>query len=176
MNHIKTINANQLKDWLIAGDAILVDVREPDEFTQWRIPQAISMPLTGIDNHLPHLEGETRKVVFQCLKGKRGEMAAEAAQEKFADALEIYNLTGGIDAWDAAGQTTLKHEESQSIPLMRQVLIAAGTLVLSFSIMSLLGIKIGAVLSAFIGAGLMFAGVTGICGMAAVLQKMPWNK
>lgn len=176
MSTINTINPSELKDWLNKGEAVLVDVREPDEFTQWRIPHAISMPLTGIDKHLPHLEGETRKVVFQCLKGTRGEMAAKAAKENFANSLDIYNLTGGIEAWENAGQTTLKHAKSASIPLMRQVLIAAGSLVLLFSILALAGIKAGTFLAAFVGAGLMFAGITGVCAMAAVLEKMPWNK
>lgn len=176
MSTINTITPYQLKDWLSTREAILIDVREPDEFTQWRIPHAISMPLTGIDKHLPHLEGETRKVVFQCLKGKRGEMAAEAAKENFADSLDIYNLTGGIEAWESAGQTTLKQEKAAGIPLMRQVLIAAGSLVLLFSLLGLAGIKAGAFLSAFLGAGLMFAGITGVCGIATVLEKMPWNK
>lgn len=176
MTHVKTVNANQLKDWLTEGQAILVDVREPDEFTQWRIPQALSMPLTSIDKHLPHLAGESRKVVFQCLKGKRGEMAAETAQERFAETLDIYNLSGGIEAWDTAGQATIKHEAAKTIPLMRQVLVAAGALVTLFSVLSLAGVKASGVLSVLIGLGLMFAGITGICGLAHVLKKMPWNK
>lgn len=176
MSSINTITPEQLKNWLNTGEAVLVDVREPDEFTNWRIPHAISMPLTGIDQHLPHLEGETRKVVFQCLKGKRGEMAAQAAKERFTNALDIYNLTGGIEAWESAGQTTLKHQKAAGIPIMRQVLITAGSLVLLFALLALMGIKTGTFLSAFIGAGLIFAGITGFCGIAAVLQKMPWNK
>lgn len=176
MSKINTIDAEQLKDWLKSGEAVLVDVREPNEFTEWRIPQAISMPLTNIDKHLPKLDVETRKIVFQCLKGKRGEMAAEAALETFQEKHEIYNLTGGIETWDAAGFHITRDSEAKGMPIMRQVLITAGGLILLFSLLAIAGIKFGAYLSAFMGAGLLFAGVTGTCAMASALKKMPWNK
>lgn len=176
MSNINNIDAQQLKNWLKTGEAVLIDVREPSEFTEWRIPQAISMPLSSIDKHLPQLDVETRKIVFQCLKGKRGEMAATAALETFKEKHEIYNLTGGIETWDAAGFHLTRDSESQGISIMRQVLMTAGGLVLLFSLLAIAGVKAGAFLSAFMGAGLLFAGVSGTCAMAAVLKKMPWNK
>lgn len=182
MSNVKNIDANQLKSWLNAGEAVLVDVREPHEFTEWRIPQAMSMPLTNLDKHLPNLDGETRKIVFQCLKGKRGEMGAEAALEKFGERVEVYNLTGGIEAWDAAGlsitrDTPMDAEgKTAGIPIIRQVLITAGGLVLFFSLLALIGWRVGALLSLLMGGGLLYAGISGNCAMASILQKMPWNK
>lgn len=175
MSKINSIDAEQLKNWLKSGEAVLVDVREPNEFTEWRIPQAISMPLTNIDRHLPKLDVETRKIVFQCLKGKRGEMVAEAALKTFKEKHEIYNLTGGIEAWDAAGFDITRDSEAAGIPIMRQVFITAGSLVLLFSLLAISGSHFGMYLSAFMGAGLLFAGVTGTCAMASILKKMPWN-
>lgn len=176
MSHVKNIDANQLKSWLNTGEALLVDVREPHEFTEWRIPQAISMPLTNIDKHLTKLDLEHRKIVFQCLKGKRGEMAAEVALESFKEQHDIYNLTGGIEAWDAIGLNIIRDTEKKGIPIMRQVLITAGGLILFFSLLTLIGWKFGAILSLSMGGGLLFAGLTGNCAMANLLQKMPWSK
>ncbi len=176
MSDIKNIDARQLKDWLQSGEAILVDVREPVEFTEWRIPKAISMPLTNIDKHIKNLEGEKHKIVFQCLKGKRGEMAAEKAIEVLGSDVEIYNLEGGIETWDSAGFTIIRDSEKTGLPIMRQVHIAAGSLLLLFSLIALAGVKFGAIMTLFVGAGLLFAGLTGNCMMAMLLQKMPWNK
>ena len=84
-------------------------------------------------------------------------------------------LGGGIDAWRQAGQPTVA-DRSQPLEIMRQVQITAGGLVL-------IGVLLGTFvapgffgLSAFVGAGLMFAGVTGWCGMANLLRVMPWNR
>jgi hypothetical protein len=67
-------------------------------------------------------------------------------------------------------------DRSQPIDIIRQVQIAAGSLVL-------MGILLGTLLapgfyalSAFVGAGLMFAGISGFCGMAHLLTLMPWNR
>ncbi len=176
MSHVKNIDAQQLKAWLDSGEAILVDVREPGEFTEWRIPQAMSMPLTNIEAHLPHLEGEKRKIVFQCLKGKRGEMGAEAAMKKFADA-DIYNLTGDIEAWDAAGMTITRDANQPSgLPIVRQAHITVGALVCFFSLLALFGVKFGAVMSLLTGGGLLLAGLTGTCAVSILLKQCPWNK
>jgi rhodanese-related sulfurtransferase len=88
---------------------------------------------------------------------------------------ETYILEGGLDAWKKAGlPVTL--DRSQPIDIIRQVQIVAGSLVL-------LGVVLGAfvapgfyALSGFVGAGLVFAGTTGFCGMAHLLLLMPWNR
>lgn len=177
MSNIKTIDAKQLKNWLSTGEAILVDVREPNEFSQWHIPQATSMPLTYIDKCLPHLLGEKRKIVFQCLKGKRGEMAAQTAQAVLTEH-SLYNLVGGIEAWEAAELPVIEatNKSTTKLPLVRQVLIAAGGLVLLFALWGLTGAKTGITLAAAMGVGLLFAGLTGNCALAKLLEKMPWNK
>lgn len=175
MSNVNNIDAKQLKEWLQSGEAVLVDVREPNEFNEWRIPHSRFMPLTNLDKNLPHLQGETRKIVFQCLAGKRGEMAAEAAMAALPNA-DIYNLTGGIQAWDEAGFEIIRDAEGQKgMPIMRQVLTAAGSLNILFSLIGF-NSQFGTVMTLLLGCGLLFAGVTGKCGMAAFLQKMPWNK
>uniref|UniRef100_UPI003F66B271 rhodanese family protein n=1 Tax=Escherichia coli TaxID=562 RepID=UPI003F66B271 len=88
---------------------------------------------------------------------------------------EIFLLEDGIDGWKKAGLPVAVNK-SQPLPLMRQVQIAAGGLIL---IGVILGYTVNSgffLLSGFVGAGLMFAGISGFCGMARLLDKMPWNQ
>ncbi|MCP9780337.1 DUF2892 domain-containing protein [Cyanobium sp. To12R1] len=85
------------------------------------------------------------------------------------------DLEGGIPSWQQAG-LPLRRLNNAPLPLMRQVQIAAGSLVL-------LGLGLGSwvapawiLLSWFVGAGLVFAGISGFCGMARLLALMPWNR
>jgi predicted branched-subunit amino acid permease len=77
-------------------------------------------------------------------------------------------------AWQSSGNPVFKAR--QAISIQRQVMIVAGFL-------GFLGTALGYLvrpeyyaLSAFVGAGLMFAGISGFCGMALLLEKMPWNQ
>ena len=77
--------------------------------------------------------------------------------------------------WKQAGLIT-QEDTSQPLPLMRQVQIAAGLLTLCGVV---LGFTLSSgffLLSGFVGAGLLFAGLTGFCGMARLLKVMPWNR
>jgi rhodanese-related sulfurtransferase len=157
---------------LNAGSTILVDVREADEFARRHVPGALSRPLS--DFRAAHLLIEPGKdVVFTCRSGMR----TQAHCRDLAAAVEgqAFVLDGGVDAWTAAG---LPLEEDRKAPLeiMRQVQIAAGLLIL-------IGVGLGVfvapaflALSAFVGAGLTFAGATGFCGMARLLALAPWNQ
>lgn len=88
---------------------------------------------------------------------------------------QAYILQGGLNGWKKENQPT-KKDPTKPIDIMRQVQIVAGSLVL---IGVLLGWTTNAafyLLSGFVGTGLLFAGITGFCGMAHLLDKMPWNK
>lgn len=157
---------------LIDEGAKLIDVREVDEHARERIPGADLMPLSQLGGHLPSV-GDVDAVIFHCRTGGRTEAAAEHLES--ATGQRAFILEGGIDAWRKAGLPTDK-DRRQPIEMMRQVQIAAGSLVV-------LGIAGGALVhpafygvAAFVGAGLVFAGTTGFCGMARMLVKMPWNK
>lgn len=152
------------------GKAVLVDVREPDEYRRLRIPTARLMPLSVL-SLLPQENEQHRTAVFFCRSGGRTqEHEAELRSRGFE---RFFILDGGITAWKAAGLEVI--EEVLPLPLMRQVQIGAGALVLLFL---LLGAATPAFYwgAAFIGAGLVFAGITGFCGLARILVKMPWNK
>ncbi len=154
----------------IAAGARLIDIRGTDEHARERIPGATNVPLDRIGD----LPRDGRPVVFHCKSGMR--TAANAALlGAAAGGAPAYILEGGIDAWRQAGQP-MHADRSQPLEIMRQVQITAGALVLT-------GVLLGTFvapgffgLSAFVGAGLMFAGVTGWCGMANLLRVMPWNR
>jgi len=166
------LNPTEVADLIRHGRAVVVDIREPDEFARRRIRGARSAPLSSFDPSGVKADDDL-KVVFACRSGMR----TAGACERLSHAVdgEVYILDGGLDAWAAAG---LPVEEDRKAPLemMRQVQIAAGLLVLA-------GVGLGLAvapgffaLAAFVGAGLTFAGVTGFCGMARLLAKAPWNR
>lgn len=159
---------------MIAKGARLIDIRSSDEHARSRIARAENIPLDRLDT-LRIADGtDGTTLIFHCRSGMRTQGNASALQAAAGDC-SAYILEGGIDAWRAAGNPTLE-DRSQPFEIMRQVQITAGALVL-------LGVLLGHFvhggfigLSAFIGAGLMFAGISGWCGMAHLLRVMPWNR
>lgn len=154
-----------------AKGATIIDVREADEFAREHIPGARNTPLGTLAQESARQGGI---LVYHCKSGMR----TKANAEKLAAAAgncEAYILDGGIDGWKAAG-LPVAADASQPIELIRQVQIAAGSLVV-------LGVVLGAAvhqgfyaLPALVGAGLVFAGISGFCGMARLLVLMPWNR
>ena len=113
-------------------------------------------------------------MIFHCQSGKRTQNAATKLSAIAAPA-QVWLLEGGIDGWKAAGLPVAK-DSSQPLPLMRQVQIAAGSLALLGVILGYTVSSAFFLLSGFVGAGMILAGVTGFCGMARLLDKMPWNR
>jgi len=154
---------------LIQGGAKLVDIREPDEHAREHIPGAANVPVAAIDQF--HAGDCT--VVFHCRSGARTQ--ANAARLAAAAGAPCYAIEGGIDAWRRAGLEIVA-DRRQPLELMRQVQLVAGGLVLLGVVLGFLAYPGFFGLSAFVGAGLMFAGATGWCGMANLLRLMPWNR
>lgn len=169
---MKTITPEDAAQMLRDG-AMLVDVREADEHVRIRIPGARNLPLSRLDDaELAVHQG--KPVLFHCRSGARTEGNAERLAAKAGDC-EAFVVSGGLDAWKRAG-LPVAEDRRQPIEVMRQVQIAAGSLVL-------LGVVLGALVSpwfyglaGFVGAGLVFAGVSGTCAMATILRAMPWNR
>ena len=166
---LPTIDAVRAKR-LIDDGAVLVDVREADERVREHVPgtrhHALSR-LSTIDT------AGAKVVIFHCRSGAR--TAANASRLAGAAGCDAYVLEGGIDAWKKAG-LPVATDTRQPIEIMRQVQITAGSLVV---VGVVLGFWIAPAffgLSAFVGAGLVFAGVSGWCGMAELLGLMPWNR
>ncbi|MBK0035502.1 rhodanese family protein [Erwinia sp. S43] len=159
---------------LIDQGAVLVDIRDCTEYLREHIPNAHSLPLTDIRAG-KKLEGTDRlPVIFHCLSGMR---TAQNANElmKAASPLPVLLMTGGINAWKSANLPTIE-DRKQPLPTMRQVQIVAGTLILVGVVLGYTTDSWFFLLPGFVGAGLLFAGVSGLCGMASVLLKMPWNR
>ncbi len=171
MTALKTVSPARAAQMLREG-AVLVDIREADEFARERIPGARHHALSRLSADDPARLGDD-VVIFHCRSGAR--TAANAARLRAAAAGEAYVLDGGLDAWKRAGLPTTV-DRRQPIDIMRQVQIAAGSLVLLGVLLGYLVTPGFFLLSAFVGAGLVFAGSTGICGMAKMLACMPWNR
>lgn len=170
---IKAINAATLKSWLDKGEAMLVDVREPAEHHAEFIPGATLIPLGGIcAQALPDAGG--KKLVVHCKAGKRGGMACEKLLSENPN-LEIYNLEGGLDAWNKAG-LEVKTSGKFFLPLDRQVQLAIGIGVVTGSALGYFVNPVWFLLSGFFGLGLINAGLTGWCGLARLMARMPWNQ
>lgn len=167
---IPAITSKEARKRLEEGSAILVDIREPAEHAREKIPGAHSMPLSGFD---PAKLAVGKAVIFHCQSGNRTRTNADRLC--VVEAPEMYVLEGGITGWKSAGHAT-NLDRSKPIELQRQVQIAAGSLTVLGLLLALLISPWFALLSAFVGCGLMFAGISGWCGMAHLLAIMPWNK
>ncbi len=169
---LKTIDAEKTHELLKSGKAVLIDVREPDEWIKEHVPEAHLIPLSGFNpDDFPR--DHDKIAVFHCRSGGRTEAAApQILRTGFR---EVYQLEGGIQGWREAGYKV--NETSKApISIMRQVQIAAGSLVLLGLVLAVLVNPWFAALSAFVGAGLTQAGITGTCAMASMLKHMPWNR
>ena len=170
-NAIKEIDALTLKGQLDRGECVLVDVREPGEHAREHIAGARLIPLAGLDPAA--LSGmPARRIVLHCASGSR---SARGAAKLAAAGVDVAHLAGGLPSWTKAGLPVVENR-SAPIPIMRQVQIVAGSLVL-------IGAALGAfvhpgfyAMSAAVGAGLVFAGATGFCGMATLLGYLPYNR
>lgn len=162
------------------GDAVLIDVREPDEFKSEHIAYALSVPLSSLEGGFQMLDiPKDKAILFQCLKGSRGQIACERIQGLGSCENKIMNIEGGIEAWKEAGLPVIGASASTTTPkisIMRQVQIIVGGLVALCVLIGLLGLSFGFILAGLFGGALFFAGLTGWCGLAMILSKMPWNK
>ena len=155
---------------LIDAGATLIDIRSPDEHARERIAGALNVPLERLSPEAA--PGDM--LIFHCRSGMRTAQAANALAAT-AGERECYIVEGGISAWGNAGLPVEK-VRGAPIEMQRQVMIAAGTLVLAGTLLSLFVAPAWIGLAIFVGAGLAFAGVTGFCGMARILALMPWNR
>ena len=166
-NIISPTEAKRLVD---EENALLVDIREPEEFTVKCIEGARLEPLSVLSFLVPDPD-RNRPAVFYCRSGGRTKSNAEALEGRGFAA--TYIVEGGLDGWEKVGLPVV--QRAAPLPMPRQIQIAAGCLVFIFSLLSLC-IPGFTWVTFFVGAGLIFAGYTGICLMARLLGHMPWNR
>ena len=171
MADLQTISPERAAE-LVRRGAVLIDIREADEHAREYVPGARHHALSRMDTESPARAGD-EVLVFHCRSGAR--TRGNAARLSAATNCEAYILDGGLNAWKKAGLPVVL-DRSQPIDIIRQVQIAAGSLVLTGILLGTFWAPAFYALSAFIGAGLIFAGVSGFCGMAHLLALMPWNR
>jgi rhodanese-related sulfurtransferase len=174
---MKTITCTELQALTAANSNLaLIDVRTPVEFAEVHVPAAINYPLDELKPRTLIESGQLPKeasVYILCRSGGRAAKAAwKFAQDGFNQAVVV---EGGTLAWIEAGLPVTRGKV-KVISLERQVRIAAGSLVLIGALLGWFVHRGFFGISAFVGAGLVFAGVTDFCGMGLLLAKLPWNK
>jgi rhodanese-related sulfurtransferase len=152
----------------------VIDVRTPVEFEEVHLDVARNIPLDRLTPELVRqmTHGSNAAFYVICQTGGRGRQACEKLAA--TGITHVMNVEGGTAACEAAGLPVIRGRKS--ISLERQVRIAAGTLVLIGSMLGYFVHPYWIALSAFVGAGLVFAGVTDTCGMGMLLARMPWNQ
>jgi len=155
-------------------DLELIDVRTPVEFEEVHVSFARNEPLDQLDaRRFANAQASGGAPLYViCRSGSRARQACEKLAA--AGCTNVVNVEGGTLAWEQAGLPVVRGKKS--ISLERQVRIAAGSLVLIGPLLGYLVHPYWIALSAFVGAGLVFAGVTDTCGMGLLLAKMPWNR
>lgn len=173
--NVATISPRELANLCNSRQVDIIDVRTPVEYRELHAGNTCNVPLDRLD---PAAIMQSRKgsreesLYLICRSGSRGRQACE----KFLAAgfTNVINVEGGTLAWAEAGLPVI--QGNKTISLERQVRIAAGLLVLLGALLGWLVHPAFVGLSAFVGAGLVFAGVTDTCGMGLLLARMPWNR
>ena len=170
---IHKIDAKTLQNWLDKDQVVLIDVREEAEHRNQKINGAKLIPLGKISKKdLPELKN--KKLVIHCQAGRRSQSACEKLLQEDSN-LEIYNLEGGINSWCGSGCNVIK-SKNFFLALDRQVQLTIGSFVFFGSLLTYFVDLKFVFIPAFFGAGLIFAGLSGLCLLANLIAKMPWNK
>lgn len=174
---MSTLSPTDLKRLLDETPSLaVIDVRTPLEFDEVHVPGARNLPLGDlapkrlVDNgQLPADE----PIYLLCHSGTRARKAADQFLAAGYDNTLV--VEGGTQAWIEAGLPVTRGQ-AKAISLERQVRIAAGGLVLTGTLLGWFVHRGFFGIPAFVGAGLVFAGITDWCGMGLLLAKAPWNQ
>lgn len=165
------VDARTARQRLRDSHAFLLDVRGFDEFAAGHAEGAACIPLPDLERRAGDIP-TARPVLVMCQSGGRSALAAGRLRALGMD--NVTDVQGGLNAWKEAGLPTVR--QTSAIPLERQVRIAAGALVLGFS---LAGFRVNVRFfygAALIGFMLTLTGILGICPMMSVLKLLPWNR
>jgi rhodanese-related sulfurtransferase len=169
---ITTLSAADFAQRQRTETCTVLDVRSGNEYRQYHLPDSLHIPLHELQrqaDRIAQLES-TQPLYLLCQSGVRAKTAA--AQLRLSHHHPLVIIEGGMDA--------LLQDKPQPaethISLERQVRILAGAMVLLGVLLGTLVTPLGYGLSAFVGAGLIFAGATNRCTLALLLARMPWNR
>jgi rhodanese-related sulfurtransferase len=179
MNQTQTessVTAQELQRRMAAGQAAcLLDVRTPGEYAAAHVPGSKLIPLDELDAaaFCRERNGDCSPVYVLCQSGGRARRAIEKLER--AGVHDCVLVEGGTQAWIDAG-LPVNRGQSRVLPLMRQVQITVGFLSAVGGLLALTVNQLFAIIPLVVGSGLLFAGLTGFCGLALLLAKLPWNK
>jgi rhodanese-related sulfurtransferase len=179
MNQMQTesvIQPQELQRRLATGlAACLIDVRSPAEYNAVHVPGARLMPLDQLDAAAVRREqkDDTSPVYVLCQTGGRARRAITKLAGAGVNGCVL--VEGGTQAWIDAG-LPVNRGPSRVLPIMRQVQITVGSLSAAGAILALTVSPLFAIIPLVLGSGLFIAGLTGFCGLAVLLAKMPWNQ
>ncbi len=177
LNNVREVSAREIERLIADGKAVLIDVRERDEYERERIEGAMLMPLSTFDaEKVLSKVGAGTTIVIHCRGGVRG---AEATRKLSACAdheIKIVNMTGGIEGWKSCGLQVVTNTTMSRISILRQVQLVVGAGVFVGSALAWFVHPAFVAIPALLGAGLTFAGATGTCALASLLGLMPWNR
>jgi len=168
---MKTISSSEFLKNYQPGSSMVIDVRTPEEYAYKHIPQSINIPAEELAARLGEIPRDQNLYII-CQSGLRSTEGCRTLESLGLS--QLTSIEGGLSAFEKAGGSVI--QTSKTLPIMRQVQIAAGSLVVFGIAMARLAHPSFIYISLFVGCGLIFAGITGFCGMAILLSRMPWNK
>lgn len=173
MTQITHITADKLRNLMHNNKVKIFDIREHDEYQKEHIIGAQNIPSSVIESYDFNDIKDTDTIVFYCQAGVRTRQCEPKLQN--LPFKQVMILDGGISTWKKIGCVVAKNEKAP-LPIMRQVQIVAGLLTILGVGLSFIVSPYFALLSGLVGVGLTLAGITGFCGMANILMKLPYNQ
>ena len=171
LDRLVTVDAKTTRQWIAEKKALLIDIRESDEYIGAHIPEARLVPLAAL-NRMDFRKDQGKIAVFYCTYGARTNTAAKTLQS--TGFVQVYQLQGGLQGWRSAGYPV---NENPRLPmsLSRQVKISTGLILMLGVLLTVLLSPWFHLLSAGVGAVLLHSGVTDRCTITRALLRMPWN-
>ncbi len=172
MKHIDPLDLHpQIGHITPASDSVLINVCTEAEFAEEHIANSVNIPLDKLTSTLPIFNG--KKVVYvHCRSGKRSAKAVQILSQ--LDNVVVVDVRGGLLAWKEKGLATVQAQGR--LPIMQQVFIAASMLIWIGLIGAYFVHSAFLILNLLVATGFLLSGITGWCGMAYLLSRMPWNR
>ena len=174
MPPISTVSPSQVSKLVGEGNIAfedILDVRTPLERSEVYISGTRHVPLDSLKADSSGAN-PSKTLYLLCRSGARAQKAGALLAAEGIENMSV--IEGGILAWEEAGLEVEKGKKVVS--LERQVRIAAGGLVVAGTLLGFLVSPAWLALSGFVGAGLMFSGITDSCTMGLLISKLPWNR
>lgn len=175
MTKIAQVDSKLAKRWLEEEEAVIVDVREPAEYNSEKVEGSHSVPLNSVDlATLESLPCQNKKVILLCSSGRRSAAGCEKLIDAGVDS-EVFSLKGGIQDWKQQHLPVVRSGR-YILPLDRQVQLTIGLMIVIGLSIGYFIHSAGLLLTLLAGLGLINAALTGWCGLALAMAKMPWNR